>query len=496
MEGINENNYYIIEFVTPCNGEKYAILPHSWIKSGKPTKGVVVVAYPKEHPIITTRRAKHNEECGENWKTYVATIKHDCSDFDAAKFKLNWITFLNKSDQTLTELTPTMDHNASKINPINLQNDNQNNNRNGLLQKPTSTQSTTINISSDVQNHPVSTKNQNHYVESSKSEQLLPTYTDYLFEGLNLQECAPNLLTNTNRIDQNISQNFPSAVQNPSKAINNSVKYNSPHVQNRSDLDTHNEKTVNGRSAEKNCIMQSNSCKITTENRSPRIDVSQSLTVPSKPNETFIPHPHPGNNTSSLKMPATSTTPIDTTEKEKRRQENNGKHVKKSYNNTDDGLRNDDSKDRCNLNNKQNSNRSLDFPPEYDSNDTRWTLKHRKFVVGIVELVPRSSVYISVTEYARCIRKANNCTSLAQMLLTSIFSDRALRVCSLFGENTGTKLDEHTKEVILKFVAVYGIENDWPTYSSHTMTDILNNKIQDIRSKLPEKKRLGLSSRK
>ncbi|XP_045500046.1 uncharacterized protein LOC123697546 [Colias croceus] len=109
------------------------------------------------------------------------------------------------------------------------------------------------------------------------------------------------------------------------------------------------------------------------------------------------------------------------------------------------------------------------LPPEYDRHDTRWTLRYRRNLPGLVELMPQSGVFISYGDLKYCQHVSKDCTSLARRLLSAVFSRKALSVCSTLTEKAqapvGTdarpELDDHACEVLLNFVLDYGLQQGW-----------------------------------
>lgn len=139
--------------------------------------------------------------------------------------------------------------------------------------------------------------------------------------------------------------------------------------------------------------------------------------------------------------------------------------------------------------------RSFVLPPEYDPNDTRWTLKHRENdpELNLVELVPGSKVYINSIKLAHCIRSSRDSKALARKLLEEIFTQSALSVCSLTGiranafDISGTNvrpgLDLNARIAILAFVEKHTLKKKWGAFDSQSVTNTLRSKIQDIRAK-------------
>ncbi|CAG4907286.1 unnamed protein product [Colias eurytheme] len=139
--------------------------------------------------------------------------------------------------------------------------------------------------------------------------------------------------------------------------------------------------------------------------------------------------------------------------------------------------------------------RTFVLPPEYDPNDTKWTLKYREDdpKLNLVELVPGSSVFINSIKLAHCMRSARDCKALARKLLEEIFTQSALSVCSLTGvranafDISGTNvrpgLDANARMAILTFVEKHALEKKWGMFDSQSVINSLRSKIQDIRAK-------------
>ncbi|AEE09584.1 conserved hypothetical protein [Cotesia vestalis bracovirus] len=136
---------------------------------------------------------------------------------------------------------------------------------------------------------------------------------------------------------------------------------------------------------------------------------------------------------------------------------------------------------------------TFSLPAEYDPNDTKWTLKYRENKPGLVELIPRTGVYVKRKELKRCIRESNDCRTLARLLLTEIFSHSALSVCSWTGGKAKAfnsvnidvrpGLDENARMVLLTFVEQYGKKNGWSMANTSAVMSTIRTKINDIRAK-------------
>ena len=152
----------------------------------------------------------------------------------------------------------------------------------------------------------------------------------------------------------------------------------------------------------------------------------------------------------------------------------------------DDG---DDSDDNDEVaNNKRPRQFKFVPPPEYDENDSRWTLKHRELAPGLVELIPHSRVYIDAAKLRDCKRIAKDCKSLTGLLYFQIFTKTALAVCSLTNNKTYVSknvvrpgLDKDARRAILTFVEGYRREKGWIRQDFQTITTSVRNKMVYMR---------------
>ncbi|CAG9568010.1 unnamed protein product [Danaus chrysippus] len=132
------------------------------------------------------------------------------------------------------------------------------------------------------------------------------------------------------------------------------------------------------------------------------------------------------------------------------------------------------------------------LPPEYDPHDTRWTLKYRNNLLGLVEITPQSGVYVSYGDLKYCQHVSIDCKSLARRLLEAIFNRNALSVCLSMSElaqasdnvrsNTRPKLDVHAVTVLLNFVIEHGLQHGWNT-DLQPILNTLHSKIKELRFK-------------
>ncbi|XP_047525593.1 uncharacterized protein LOC125063275 isoform X1 [Pieris napi] len=137
--------------------------------------------------------------------------------------------------------------------------------------------------------------------------------------------------------------------------------------------------------------------------------------------------------------------------------------------------------------------RKFTLPPEYDPNDSRWTLKHREKKSGVDELLPHSRVYIDAIQLSNIKITSKDSKILARSLLLEIFTENALSICSVFGKKPnafdleGTRvrpgLDEHARTVLLDYVKKHAAEQNWVEFDSQLILNTIRNKMQEMRGK-------------
>ncbi|KAG8039456.1 hypothetical protein G9C98_008099, partial [Cotesia typhae] len=84
-----------------------------------------------------------------------------------------------------------------------------------------------------------------------------------------------------------------------------------------------------------------------------------------------------------------------------------------------------------------------------------------------------------------------DCKSLARMLMVEVFSQSALKVCSLTGARTtfygGSKtevrpgLEKDARDVLIKYVETYGEKRGWCTEDRRGMINSMRNKLYSLR---------------
>ena len=180
---------------------------------------------------------------------------------------------------------------------------------------------------------------------------------------------------------------------------------------------------------------------------------------------------------SSRKTPTASTLIGATAEVEKISEEDNKEQ--------DDGSDSHDNDEVAN--NKRSRKFKFVPPPEYDAIDSRWTLKHRELAPGLVELVPKSRVYINENKLKYCLLFARDGPTLARMLFLEIFTETAMSLCAITGginRNYDAEkkifrpsLDRNATNVILNFVRKIGREKHWKPGTQSVMKSIRNRML-------------------
>ncbi|CAD6243708.1 GSCOCT00014215001.2-RA-CDS [Cotesia congregata] len=86
-----------------------------------------------------------------------------------------------------------------------------------------------------------------------------------------------------------------------------------------------------------------------------------------------------------------------------------------------------------------------------------------------------------------------DCKSLAQLLMLEVFSESALKVCSLTGAKAtcfrGTKtdvrpgLDKDERAILVRYVEIYGEKQRWCTEDHRAIINVMRNKLYSSRRK-------------
>ncbi|AAV98026.1 hypothetical protein ORF3301 [Cotesia plutellae polydnavirus] len=98
-------------------------------------------------------------------------------------------------------------------------------------------------------------------------------------------------------------------------------------------------------------------------------------------------------------------------------------------------------------------------------NDIRWTLKHRKWAPGLIELWPNTGVYIKDSELNFCLQRSRRSTHLSRLLTKHVFAESALNKCRYLNKKRvgyhSLQLDTGAITAIIHFVLTYGYVHNW-----------------------------------
>lgn len=169
-----------------------------------------------------------------------------------------------------------------------------------------------------------------------------------------------------------------------------------------------------------------------------------------------------------------------------RRNSSNGNQQNDSVNNAPERIHIKNSREH------PDSTRWFVLPSEYHPNNTKWTLKYEEGMPGVVELMPRSKIYVKFNELKHCEQVSTSCESLAQLMLHEVFNEKALSVCASMRETAKAHyqqspdarppLDNHGSLVLLNYVIQYGIESGW-SVNEKKIFQYLDHEIREMRFK-------------
>ncbi len=133
------------------------------------------------------------------------------------------------------------------------------------------------------------------------------------------------------------------------------------------------------------------------------------------------------------------------------------------------------------------------LPPDYDPNDSRWTLRYRNSGPGLTELLPFSGIYVNTAILNECQRLAKDCKSLARLLIVEVFSDSALKVCSLTGAKPACLnwietdvrpgLEKYARAILIRYIEIYGREKMCCTEKPKAIINSMRTKLYSYRLK-------------
>ncbi|KAJ8718489.1 hypothetical protein PYW08_002726 [Mythimna loreyi] len=543
MEQTKKFKYYVIQFLQlPYKGiDEYICVPWSWIVLRRKQDQRVIVSYPVENPSDTAKRVKKRQKRSYDWKLYMSDIIYGTDVYEDAEIFINEkitdakYSNQNKRDQDLSapvkkktrrpKRNSKSNHDIGK--PLDLvTSENSDKSETKQLKRtalPTPGTEAALKRSkvvepnksvSDAAEHPriqsqaieclienqpsptredfpmrnscsseisVEECNDRTYVEETErvENQPSPTREDFSMRNscsseISVEECNDRTyVEETERVENN-EQERPSVTKNSSNStdsLSNPQMMIDPRMFYK-ELFTvlHNLHTVSANSY----TLIDNLRRVIINNTETLKNVKQ-LIVDSRSSNSDIPTTSPLTNTTvEVEM-------ISEMNQSKQQQQQN------EYDDCGDDDTDEVSKKR------RSRKRKFVLPPEYDENDSRWTLKHHELAPGLVELMPHTSVYINSVALSQCKRLSKDCKSLARILLVEIFTKSALTICSLTGSRARAYdvegatirpgLDENARTVLLVYVEEYGREKGWITVDTQSIQNSLRNKMQEFRSK-------------
>lgn len=132
------------------------------------------------------------------------------------------------------------------------------------------------------------------------------------------------------------------------------------------------------------------------------------------------------------------------------------------------------------------------LPPDYDPNDSRWTLRYRNPGPTLTEPILNSSIYVKYLNLFHILASAEDCKSLARLLMVEVFSDNALKVCSLTGARCPSftrdspvrpGLDENARNTMITYIKKCGRRKGWRIPHDQDIINIMRVKLEDCRRK-------------
>ncbi|CAG4935515.1 unnamed protein product [Colias eurytheme] len=504
MSKQQEFQFHVIELLEPSyiDPEKYVCIPNSWItlRETSDENCRALVKFPVEE-LSEIKKLVEKQEFSENGKVFLAYIKYSTNSYKDAS---NYIKILNKifdqeqSCMKVVEDVPSTCASHNKAFESQSSSETSKVRTTSTLNSDAEPVSKEIPEQLDVTNTEVRMGQKKTKVGTAVSS---PKARRYLTrQSLRISLSGNNAVSLP---DQTTEENVPKTshcVEESDKT--NSNQENKPLAKNPPELmikwqiimalrsvfgnnfketleQLHSDFEKNQLVLEKMLLAFMNNCKIIKElieltNEVSNTDIS-SLDSAVKELENSMMDVNINENDSD--KATGSKVQNDTQKKEEEKQNSDGTEVK---NNNP-------------LNKIRGQARKFTLPPEYDPNDSKWTLKHREKKIGLVELLPLSRVYIDAIQLSNIKITSKDSKTLARKLLLEIFTENALSICSLTGkkanafdlEGTSVRpgLDEHARTVLLDYVKKHAAEQNWVKFDSQLITNTIRNKMQEIRCK-------------
>ncbi|XP_057331809.1 protein PFC0760c-like [Microplitis mediator] len=541
MDIKRDYRYYVVEFLDPpyCDIDQYVCIPDSWIQLREIVDQAVVTKFPVENLSITKKRVEDGEVFSDVWSIYVAEVKYGTDSYEDAEKYIKTLTekLINKqscsgpvnNDDGVSKILKSLRRSKRIQSNLSVNKPQVSEAPSNYNIEPESEQLAAI--STKIATHKkhtngVETINSDNEVvkqtdtlsESLNGEQLLLNTEHYLYEVTGRQENNDETLNNVDSIEndngaQGIARNESPANHDGPQLTNGSLDAiiirepisdtgNPGQIKNASDfhfeerllfLDhTYDELVQHCTYLEK--LMDGINNRHYSGSYNP-LNTTIKDTVAPVVEEIEREEKEIGKKRQVLKRTQAEIGIIKRRETERNEQEIDDS----ADNDGEDDDDNDDENDADNddgddyVKRKRFQSRTLTLPPEYDKNDSKWTLRYHEYAPGLVELIEHTGVYINAVKLVNCKRLAKNSKTLARLLLVEIFTESALYTCSLTGVRAkafdidGTHvrpgLDENARTVLLTYVEQYAQASKWPKTANQSILNSIRNKMQEIRFK-------------
>ncbi|XP_057321120.1 uncharacterized protein LOC130664936 [Microplitis mediator] len=498
--------YHVVQFLElPYKGiDEYVCVPSTWIVLRRKIDQKVIVAYPVENPSDTAKRVKRRQKRSDDWKLYLSVVKYSTDVYEDAEIfineKVNDVYYEYKSSNMKNkdrELTAPVEKKTRRPT--------RNSKLNHEIDKPVDLVVTSMNDDKSETKRPKRTALPTSDTEPALKRSKVVKLTESVSNGAEQPSQAFGCLSehqpSPTREDFPMQNSCSSEISMEESDDRSSVE-DIEHVENsdqeRPSVIQNFPNLTNSLSNTKLLIDSTFLTELFTVIRNQHKMFANSLLVVDNLRRVIVNNAEAlrdvkqliaDSRSSNSDNPTTSLSTNTTVEIEKISEKNQSKQQQQQeeYENHLDVNMNEVPKKR------RSQKRKFVLPRDYDKNDSRWTLKHRRLVPGVVELMPHTNVYINFVALSNCKRLAKDCKSLARMLLVEIFTKSALSVCSLTGSRARAYdivgatvrpgLDENARTVLLSYVEEYGRAKDWITVDTSSIQNSLRNKMQEFRFK-------------
>ncbi|CAH0694490.1 unnamed protein product [Spodoptera exigua] len=460
MRDIKKYRYSVIKLkkTGDCSLDPYVCVPYSWLKS---TKKPVVVKYPNEVKSLTAYRVKHCEESQPDWLEFGADIKYSTNSYVDAQKCLSKLLHGYREHNSPKDNTPATDTETSQdLEPPN-ETENIDVKTYGTRNKTNEIQTTNKTGDDDDDNMQI----EEIVSKSPAMGELPPKTTGYKQKNVSRQKVkgkkvVPNLIIKKVKPTKNKfkSKLIVKTKPKPKEIVENKscTEQDSSELDTTSNtIDTDNEtegvkldpknmsldvlwKTIQDQISVIEQLQQSdNEINAIVDRMSTSIKDVGTLESLIDQLETLVEHNEEQeateaetveNETEELEREMVQ----EEGEKDDGKEEDGDKEDGKEEDvGEEDGEEEDVGEEDGEVVVKDGKPQSIALPPEYDENDSRWTLRYKTHADDLLELVKKSRIYVKTDNLAAIVVKSQNPKQLARNLLDEVFTHNALSVCKL-----------------------------------------------------------------